>query len=314
MNKLFIVLTLIITSAILISCATTKATTVEIQFEYPPHIDLSTVQTITVVIPPAEWGVKGRYVYLEKYITQALADGIRKAKIYEYIPFAEGVNADIQITWRLIDVTTDDEDEEREEHGKKNKVTYTTRTVTVKIEYSFFDPINNEVLRVINSESSASETFKKNKSYLLDILFDTSSRETIKQEEKIAIAAVKKFSGQMNTELVPRERTEKRSIMEDQKNDPRLTEAKSLVRKKKYPEALNLYKNIYEETGGVAAGYNTALLLEANGQFADALALLKDLNNRIEQSGKNRLYTIEVEIRNLEKYINESKILEAYKR
>ncbi|GHV90704.1 hypothetical protein AGMMS50268_12070 [Spirochaetia bacterium] len=91
-------------------------------------------------------------------------------------------------------------------------------------------------------------------------------------------------------------------------------EAKKMVKREKYFEALVLYKNIYEETGSVVAGYNTALLLEANDQFNDALALLEELDEKIVKTGLNSPPFIKNEIKVLKALIGDLEIVDEYKK
>lgn len=52
---------------------------------------------------------------------------------------------------------------------------------------------------------------------------------------------------------------------------------KLLVKKKKLADATRLFLDCHKDSGIWEAGYNAALLLEAQGKFSDALALLKTL-------------------------------------
>ena len=117
----------------------------------------------------------------------------------------------------------------------------------------------------------------------------------------------------MTREVVPWTEIEKKRVQESTKKDDRFKEAEKLVRQKNYFYALILYKSIYEETGSVVAGYNTALLFQANGQFIDALALLEELDENIPKTGINTPPFIKNEIEKLKILLNEFQVLEDYK-
>ena len=124
--------------------------------------------------------------------------------------------------------------------------------------------------------------------------------------------SISKFSATMGQEITPWTTTERRNIRRVPGNNPQVTQAGQLVRQKNYVEALNMYKDIYQEDGGAFAGYNTAVLLQANDKFSEALGLLKDLNRGMAESGKKSPVFIRKEINKMEGFINGFTILEGY--
>jgi hypothetical protein len=297
---------------------------VEFQVERPPLVDLRAVNTITVI--PLEWNETGRYGYLANDVTQALITGIRRANTCTFIAPAVLWDidkadyweyVDVYITGQIRNVTSDDESETKEEKSgdeTKTKI-YVTRTVTVDIEYKYIRAINNEVLRVFKKTEKHSVTFDNSKraekwwaNLLLDIFIPKGPSSA-----KIAKSAAGKFSQNMVHEVVSWTETEKRRIEESTRKDERFKEAQKLVRQKKYFLALVLYKSIYEETRSVVAGYNTALLLQANGQYKDALELLEILDENIVKTGINSPPFIRNEMERINKLIDGFDVLEDYK-
>jgi hypothetical protein len=296
---------------------------VKFEVEHPPLVDLRGVNTITVI--PLEWNTAA-YPYLTNDVTRALSTGIRRVKGYAFIAPAVlrdidetdyGEYVDVYITGKIINVASNDTSETKEEKDgdeTKTKI-YITRTVTVDIEYKYIRAINNEVLKVFKRKEQHSVTFDNSpraKKWWANLLLDIFIPKG-PSSEKIAKSAAAKFSGDMAREITPWTGTEKRRIEESVMKDQRFKEAKKLVRQKRYFFALVSYKSIYEETGSVVAGYNTALLLQVNGQFRDALELLEDLDKKIAQTGIDSPPFIKREIERINELIGEFEVLEDYK-
>jgi hypothetical protein len=318
MTKLF--LPLMVLQILLISCAAT----VEFQIEHPPLVDLRNVNTITVI--PLEWNETGRYKHLANDVTRSLTNGVRRSKIYTFVNSASLWDidkadyweyVDVYITGQIMNVTSDDESETKEEkNGVKTETKiYITRTVTVDIEYKYIRAINGEVLKVFRKTEKHYVTFdnsRRAKRWWVNLLLDIFVPKGPSSEE-IAKSAIAKFSRDMIHEIAPWTAIEERRIAESTSKDQRLKEAQKLVRQKKYFFALVLYKSIYEETGSVVAGYNTALLLQANDQFKDALELLENLDKRILKTGINTPPFIKNEIEKIKELLGEFEVLEDYK-
>jgi hypothetical protein len=297
---------------------------VKFQVNHPPLVDMRDINNITII--PPEWQESGEYNYLASNLTQALSAGIKKAKIYNFVDSSVLKNIDTSdyrepvdayITCEIINVASKDEQEIKEEKDgdETKKKKYVTRTVTVDIAYKYIRTVDNKILGVFNKTAKESVTFDDSDrsskwwgELLLDIFLPKGT-----PSKKIAALAVKKFSDTMSRELVPWTTTEKRKIEKSTKKDPLLKEAQKLVKRKKYFEALILYKKIYEETGSVIAGYNTALLLEANEQFVDALTVLENLEERISKMGIDSPPFIRIEAEKVKISIDELRELEYYK-
>jgi len=313
----FLLLTL---PLVLASCASV----VEFKVEHPPLVDLRSVNTITVI--PFEWNKAGLYSNLASDATKALTAGIKSSGKYTFVnpaalreldPKEYREYVDVYVTGKIIDVSSDDREETREEKDGDKTITkvYVTRTVTVDIEYKYIRSSNNEVLGVFTKTEIHSVTFDNSKrsekwwkNLLLDIFIPQGE-----STDKLAKTAIAMFSGEMEHEIAPWTGTEKRHIAESTGKDKRFKQAQKLVRQRDYFSALALYKTIFEETGSAVAGYNTAVLLQANGQFDDALSLLEKLDEGILKTGISSPPFIMEEIENLKKLIKEFELLEDYK-
>ena len=122
---------------------------------------------------------------------------------------------------------------------------------------------------------------------------------------------ISRFSATMSQEIDPWTSRERRNIRRVAGNR-QAAEAVQFVRQRNYTEALDIYKNIYQQDGGAFAGYNTAVLLQANDNFTDALNLLEDFTGEMEKSGKKNPPFIRREMNRIEGYINGFKILKGY--
>jgi hypothetical protein len=323
-NRFFKLLFLIFIPIILISCAAK----VKFEIEHPPLVDMRNMKTITVI--PLEWKNNVRYNYLANDLTRVLITGVKRAKLYNFIEpsilrdieksgYWEYV--DVYIECDIINITTDDKTEKIEEKDDKKTKSktktkvYVTRTAKVYIEYKYISAIDERVLGRFNKMAQASETFDgsaRSSKWLVDLLLNVFVPQG-PSTEKLSRSAVHQFSYMMNNELNPYITTEERKIVESTNKEPLFKEARKLVRQKNYFEALLLYKNIYEETESIAAGYNLALLLQANNQFKDALALLEELDEKVLKMGINSPPFIKKEMERLNLIINESGILDEYK-
>jgi len=119
-------------------------------------------------------------------------------------------------------------------------------------------------------------------------------------------AAITKFSASMSHEIFPWTTTERRKIRRVSGNKPQITQAGQFIRQRNYNGALDIYRNIFQMNGCAAAAYNTAVLLQVNDKFTEALGFL------LEFDGKNRPCFLKREINRLEGYTEGLKILEGY--
>jgi tetratricopeptide (TPR) repeat protein len=318
---------------------------VSFQVEHPPVIDLRNIKTITVI--PFEWSSSGRDEHLSRSVTSALINGIRRGKIEYVDPQAlENVSAlnywkyaDVYIAGRITNARTSRSNETREESyrnyysNKQETVTIRiiTITTTVEIEYSYIRSVDGKVLGRFSKSETDSRSYEQpgdrneyrnpNRNPGRPPRQEGAPR-VFQQGREVdtvtAEAAIAKFSYTMDHELGPYTTTEKRKIRNTMimapKNNRHVTEANTYIRQGRYDEALTLYRDIYKQNSGAAAGYNTAVLLAANEKYTDALELLTEFNKRTEASGKRSPLYIQREIKKLIQFINGFRILEAYRK
>ncbi len=85
------------------------------------------------------------------------------------------------------------------------------------------------------------------------------------------------FETQISRKLAPYYVREYRNIKDDKSKDPRSKTAKEFIKSSMYKNALNLYLEMWYESGNTSAGFNAAIVYEVLGQFDSAIAVIKDV-------------------------------------
>jgi len=132
-------------------------------------------------------------------------------------------------------------------------------------------------------------------------------------EERVAAAAIGRFSHTMDRELAPWITTEERNLRRRPRDEPMLDEAIRLVRMGRHDLALDIYKEIYEQYGNVSAGFNAAILLAAAGELREALGLLENMQRRLIASSQSTPRFIREEIQRMARFAQGLRILEEYR-
>jgi hypothetical protein len=324
---------LAVLAPVLVSC-----TSVSFPVEHPPMVDLRNANTITVI--PLEWNSNRRNEHLSRAVTSALINGLRMGKVEYVDPQVLKDNpvqnywkyADVYITGRMIDAKTSRSVETKTEtdwnsHSGRHEnvsIKITTITTTVEIEYSYIRSVDNVLLGFFRKTETGSVSYehmeRRNESRRSNQY--SGRREGAPRayqpgrglDTGTAEAAIAKFSYTMAHELGPYTTTEERNIKAGTGNNRRAAEANRFIRQDRYQEALAIYSDIYKQNSNAAAGYNTAILLAANKKYADALALLTNLQNRTENAGEKSPSFIRKEIKKLTEFINGFKILDVYRK
>jgi hypothetical protein len=295
---------------VILSCATT----VKVEIEHPPLVDMSGMETITVI--PLEWKKNERFDFLASNLTKELIKGVKSSKYYKFIDPAILKNIDKSEYWKYVDVYIDAkifdiDDSFFEQTDITDHLVYTYRVVTVVILYEYISAIDNKVLRSISKETTEKEKLSLSKdSIITNAVTTLVTGRTL--TDRVAIQAVQKISLQMKNDLNSYKTTEERTILQSKTKNPLFNNAEKLVRQKKYNDALLLYEKIYNETGSTVACYNMALLLEADNKFIEALALLNDFDIKLSNKDINTPSIITKEIKKLELIISGMAKIEDY--
>jgi hypothetical protein len=314
MNKIFNYFLLILIPILFTSCATT----VKFSIEHQPPVDMHSMETITVI--PLEWRNNGNHSYLASSVTKALIAGVKKTKVYKFIDPAtlKDVNemdywkyVDVYIDAAIIDVITHEKEineTEKDSDGNSKKTISSVRTVAVRIEYEYVRATDYKVLGIFDKvahHSSSAQTYDSSDNLAGNIFNAIFAPLFRMPTEMLARTAVRDFSSRMSNEFTPYTTMEVRAIAESKNKNPMFNEAKKLVKQKKYSEAMTIYKNLYEQTGSVVAGYNMAILLAVNKQYNEALMVLTELYNKLSKMDAEIPPFMEKDIELLRSMINE---------
>jgi len=269
---------------------------------------------------------------------------VDQKKVWNYSQYA-----DVYITGRITNINTYDQAETKNEvvETSDHRIRIQeviTRTAVVYIEYSYIRSVDNKTLGNFKKSETARTSFEQTRYERQNInrpgggnrepeinrdpyrnpnsgapRRGTTGRtrgvfpQRWTWQESLAETAIARFSDTMYQELGPWATTENRNIKRKTGNDQLADEAKSLIEQNRYDEALALYKTIYEQNDNIFAGYNAAILLVANEQFADALELLEHLRGQKLKEGKTVPSFIKKEIKKTTEILNDFRALEAYK-
>ena len=132
----------------------------------------------------------------------------------------------------------------------------------------------------------------------------------LKTAELMIQSLVQRGLAGLARDVAPYTAIEKHSLLKETSKDKalkqRAKEANALVKAGSYKSAQNAFVAIYEDTGSFAAGYNTALLIEAQGDREGAVAFFQRLYN---DTGNPKATA---EIARLRRAIADAGLLEAY--
>jgi tetratricopeptide (TPR) repeat protein len=270
------------------------------------------IETITVF--PFEAGDGSLQKAVSDEIFRVLTENIKKSKNYVLIDssfLTDVIGVDAYIKGRIIDIATEDDHETREiKSGEKTKLEITSRyTVKIIFEYSYIRTSDQKVLAAIRKTGEKTETDTKTISGLLSVVSIALSEPAA---VKIAKGIVRSELHDMRREIEPWTSAEERYIEKSKNNYEEERIAKKYIKEKKYSEALNIYAELYKKTGSVTAAYNTAILLEAQGNYNEPLELLQTIKKQLENRGMEIPYFVEREIEYLQKMIIESQELEYF--
>ena len=312
MKKYFNWFLILLMQILFLSCATR----VNIRTVHPPLVDMRTMETITVI--PLERRDSGVFNFLyARDFNRILISSVNTSRILQFVDPASLRNiertrwwqfVDVYVEFEIVDVSITQEVEEVKRGERLRE--YTTVTATVNIIYRYVSTIDGNIIASFNRTYQASQSFDNSRlstamrvSALL-LTGRTSSR-------RLVIRALQNISSDIYNEINSFTTTERRRLLQSTSGDIRFREAERLVRQRRYNDALILYRSLFEETGSIVACYNMALLLQARGQFTEALTLLEDFDERIVERGMETPIFIIEEMERLNSIIYGLMILEA---
>ncbi len=161
------------------------------------------------------------------------------------------------------------------------------RTVWVGMSYQVVNTATGNVVASRSFESqSSTDRELENKRDLPDV-------------EEMYTSLIDDFMPKMAKQLAPYQVREHRTLMRDKTKDPRMEQADDLVKGKVYDSALEIFLDIWQQNGNVAAGFNAAILYEVTGQLDMAISQMKSVVDRTAEKKAmreyNRLLTVKQE-------------------
>jgi hypothetical protein len=176
-------------------------------------------------------------------------------------------------------------------------ITY-TRDVKLSYNYNLTRTRDGSMIGPVNKTVSTSSSSQDDPSAL-------SSAESMIQR------IIQSNMAGLGRDVAPYMATESRSLMKETSKDKiikqRAKDADALVKAGSYKSAQNAFLGIYQDTGSFAAAYNTALLIEVQGDREGAAAFLQEVYN---VTGNPKAMT---EISRLQRAMADAGLLEAYR-
>jgi hypothetical protein len=161
------------------------------------------------------------------------------------------------------------------------------RTVWVGMSYQVVNTATGNVVASRSFESqSSTDRELEDKRDLPDV-------------EDMYTSLIDDFMPKMAKQLAPYQVREHRTLMRDKTKDPLMEQADDLVKGKVYDSALEIFLDIWQQNGNVAAGFNAAILYEVTGQLDMAISQMKSVVDRTADKKAmreyNRLLTVKQE-------------------
>jgi len=208
--------------------------------------------------------------------------------------------ADALFSGQVMAVAVKDSSQQSSYKDKNgNTVTYTTysREVQLSYNYSLTRTRDGSLIGPVNKTASTSSSIR-------DDLSNLSSAESMIQK------LIQSNIAGVSRDIAPYMVTEYRSLMRETSKDKiikqRAKDADALVKAGSYRSAQNAFLGIYQDTGSFAAGYNTGLLIEVQGDRDGAAAFFQMVYN---DTGNPKAAA---EVARLQKAKADAGLLEAY--
>jgi hypothetical protein len=115
-------------------------------------------------------------------------------------------------------------------------------------------------------------------------------RYSLPSPEEMYKDIIADFMPEIARQLAPYQVREARTLMKDKTDDPRMEQADELVKGRIYDAALDLFLEVWDDTGNPAAGFNAAILYEITGDLDTAIAQMKEVARRTGEKKAMREY------------------------
>jgi tetratricopeptide (TPR) repeat protein len=292
LSRYFVVI-IVISGANFFSCATTAS----VMVTKPPVWNTSAISRITVMPFDSENSPVGRQVaqFFAAKVAQTILD-TGKFTLIDYAEIARlekaGENiadhVDAIFSGRINRVASKNRSESRED--KEGKIYYTYYR-DVDLEWSF-------MLKRAGDGAIIGQDVKEDSSTR-----SSSERDGLPAVYDMATAIAAGQAAQIKRYITPWQIAERRVFEKDTMKDPRMKQAKLMLKEGSFRSALAVYATIYQDSLNFAAGFNAALCAEILGDSEEAAALMRQV---WENTGNPKAYT---ELARLQTVIAEATIV-----
>jgi len=158
--------------------------------------------------------------------------------------------------------------------------------------------------QVVNTKTGAivaSRSFKDDKK----VEATQARRSSLPTAEQMYKDIIEGFMPVMAKQLAPYQVRESRTLMKDKMDDFRMEQADELVKGRVYDAALELFLEVWEDTGNPAAGFNGAILYEITGDLEAAIEQMKEVARRTGEQKAMREYNRLLETRREQQRLQE---------
>lgn len=227
-------------------------------------------------------------------LTEALETQFERTNRFTVIPSTKsGTNssADLVVSGGLTYFGTSIQSEQRQTTDKKGgnakRTTYYWRDITLSVFYSVF----NEQKEILIDEREVKYNLSSD---------PTTERSFVPEAADMAIDKVKELAKQIVKDFIPYSEDLSLSLLFHK--DTEMKTASMNAQIGKLDIAKEQYEKIYANKGYFEAGYNTAVLLQANGDLTSAYNVMNDLySNTGDKRAKKALEELSKEIEAKEK-------------
>lgn len=233
-------------------------------------------------------------------ITDALINDFEKTGRFTVVPSRQVTQAeaagkkapaDLVITGGLTYFGTALQKEQRQTTDKKGgnvrHTTYYWRDITLSVVYSVLETKTNTLLDNREAKYTLSSE-------------PTPERSFVPEATDMAISKVKELSKSIVKDFLPYTEDVALSLLFHK--DTTMKTASTNAQLGKIDLAIEQFQRIYDNKGYFEAGYNKAVLLQANGELEEAYALMKEVYARFnDDKAKRALAVLEQEISSKDK-------------
>ena len=278
----------VLSAFILLALFAACTTTVSGEFERPAGLDMNGARSVAVLDFRVQdnwkhdiWNGRNNYYRKERekeQIADYLATNLQKRIAKEgYLSLASPIEAekallnrstppcDAYVSGSITNYEDRIEHRVKEDDDGKERVFY-TRRVSFTITYSILDAASGKELGYKKFNASGSS-------------YESERRRDLPDPISLVRSDLDRSLREMTRYISPYKEREYYSLIKDKKN-PTMEKAYKLASDGDLSQARGIYSEYFEASGSYKAGYNAAMILQAQGKLDEAKKLLDDVYQR----------------------------------